>query len=101
MTNIITLETIQARQDELVAMIAAFSAAKTTINLPAATIELQPGERYAGLVLNDDGTPSEMYSATALSLLKELVGALDKTYWFDPQLNRARNFIAEQEATHE
>ena len=27
MTNIITLETIQARQDELVAMIAAFSAA--------------------------------------------------------------------------
>ena len=47
MTNIITLETIQARQDELVAMIAAFNAAKTTINLPAAAIELRPGEHYA------------------------------------------------------
>lgn len=54
----ITLETIQARQDELVAMIAAFNAAKTTINVPAATIELRPGEHYAGLVLKDDGTPS-------------------------------------------
>ena len=32
MTNIITLETIQARQDELVTMIAAFNAAKTTID---------------------------------------------------------------------
>ena len=48
-------------------------------------------------------------SATALSLLKELVVALDKTYWsswqstarFDPQLNHARNFIAEQEANYE
>ena len=58
MTNIITLETIQARQDELVAMIAAFNAAKTTINLPAITIELRPGEHYAGLVLRDDGAPS-------------------------------------------
>ena len=32
--------------------------AKRTINLPAATIELHPGEQYAGLVLKDDGTPS-------------------------------------------
>ena len=31
---------------------------KRTINLPAATIELRPGEQYAGLVLKDDGTPS-------------------------------------------
>ena len=30
---------------------------KRTINVPAATIELRPGEHYAGLVLNDDGTP--------------------------------------------
>ena len=58
MTETITLETIQARQDELAAMIAAFNAAKTTINVPAATIELRPGEHYAGLVLHDDGTPS-------------------------------------------
>ena len=54
----ITLEAIQARQDELVAMIAAFNAAKTVITIPAATIELHPGEHYAGLVLNDDCTPS-------------------------------------------
>ena len=55
----ITLETIQARQDELAAMIAEFNANKSrTINLPAATIELRPGEQYAGLVLKDDGTPS-------------------------------------------
>ena len=31
---------------------------KRTTNLPAATIELRPGEQYAGLVLKDDGTPS-------------------------------------------
>ena len=55
----ITLETIKARQDELAAMIAEFNANKSrTINLPAATIELRPGEQYAGLVLKDDGTPS-------------------------------------------
>ena len=55
----ITLETIKARQDELVAMIAEFNANKSrTINLPAATIELRNGEQYAGLVLKDDGTPS-------------------------------------------
>ena len=30
---------------------------KHTINLPAATIELRSGEHYAGLMLNDDGTP--------------------------------------------
>ena len=48
-------------------------------------------------------------ATTALCLLKELVAALDETHWsswqstarFDPQLNHARNFIAEQEANHE
>ena len=58
MTSNITLETIQARQDELAAMIAAYNAAKQTINLPGATIELRAGEHYAGVVLHDDGTPS-------------------------------------------
>ena len=54
----ITLETIKARQDELAAMIAEFNANKSrTINLPTASIELHPGEQYAGLVLKDDGTP--------------------------------------------
>ena len=48
-------------------------------------------------------------SATALSLLKELVVALDKTYWsswqstarFDDHLNNARNFLVEQEENHD
>ena len=31
---------------------------KRTITLPTASIELRPGEQYAGLVLKDDGTPS-------------------------------------------
>lgn len=48
-----TLETIQARQDELVAMIAALNAAKKTINLPAAeryTLdEIATATRYADL----------------------------------------------------
>ena len=69
----ITLETIQARQDELVAMIAAFNASKTTINLPAATIELHPGEGYAGLVLHDDGTPSHHLVLMAARPTKRLV----------------------------
>ncbi len=55
----ITLESIQTRQTELAAMIAAFAAnGERTINVPAATIDLRPGEHYAGLVLHDDGTPS-------------------------------------------
>lgn len=43
----ITLETIKARQDELVAMIAAFNASKTTINLPAVAIDAAMGESNA------------------------------------------------------
>ena len=49
MTELITREMMEA--------ITAYNAAKTTITVPAATIELQPGEQYAGLVLKD-GTPS-------------------------------------------
>ena len=48
-------------------------------------------------------------AATALCLLKELVAALDKTYWsswqstaqFDDQLNHARSFLAKQEENHD
>ena len=51
MTNIITLETIQARQDELVAMIAAFNAAKTTIDTAERYTldEIATATRYADL----------------------------------------------------
>lgn len=58
----ITLEAIKAAQDQLAEMIASFEAATAAapdvLDLPATTIELRPGERYAGLILDDDGTPS-------------------------------------------
>ena len=74
----ITLETIKARQDELAAMIAAFNAAKATITIPAATIELKPGEQYAGLVLKDCVTPSHhlvMVVHKAAASLPHRIGA--------------------------
>ena len=51
MTNIITRETIQARQDELVAMIAAYNADKTTIDTAERYTldEIATATRYADL----------------------------------------------------
>lgn len=55
----ITLEAIKAEQTKLAQMIAKFEAnAPTLFVIPEANIELQPGERYAGLILGDDGQPS-------------------------------------------
>jgi len=59
----ITLEDIKAQQDKLAQMIAALQAAPqaepTVYALPAAEITLQPGEHYAGLVLDaTTGQPS-------------------------------------------
>ena len=55
----ITLEAVKARQDELAAMIeqltAATSSKPTWPYVPEVEIELQPGERYAGAVLDADG----------------------------------------------
>jgi len=54
----VTIEAIQARQTELAAMIQAFqeqATSVTCIEIEEATIELQPGERYAGAVLDEDG----------------------------------------------
>lgn len=55
----ITLEAIEAKQSELSKLIEQFRATtKTTpIEVPGAIIQLRPGERYAGLVLGDDGEP--------------------------------------------
>ena len=55
----VTLEQVQAKQAELAALIARLTepkAAPTILQIPAASIELQPGEHYAGTLLNDDGT---------------------------------------------
>lgn len=57
--SIITLESIQAKQAELETLIARFTAAAATkptwLFLPEVEIELQPGERYVGPVLDADG----------------------------------------------
>ena len=51
MTETITLETIEARQDELVAMIAAYNAAKTTNDTAERYTldEIATATRFAGL----------------------------------------------------
>jgi hypothetical protein len=54
----ITLEAVQAKQTELAEMINELlvrAAAPTLLSIPAVTIELRPGERYAGAVLDADG----------------------------------------------
>jgi len=54
----VTLEDIQAKQTELAKLIAQFqqpTPATTYIEVEDITIELQPDERYAGTVLDEDG----------------------------------------------
>ena len=56
----ITLETIEAKQSELADLIAKFKAQPAAgpilHRFGEVEIELQPGERYAGMVLDQDGT---------------------------------------------
>ena len=55
----ITLKEIKSEQTRLAEMIAAFEAqAVEAFHLPEAIIHLNPGERYAGLILGEDGEPS-------------------------------------------
>lgn len=56
----ITLEQIEARQTELADLIAKFKTQPKPIQcgIPGVVISLAPGERYAGIVLKDDGDPS-------------------------------------------
>jgi hypothetical protein len=57
----ITLDDVIARQQQLAAMIDAFKATHGEVQIlvvPEACVELRPGERYAGLVLDDEGKPS-------------------------------------------
>ena len=57
--NTITLEDLQARHTELGKLIESFKAALPAIlHIPGTDIELRQGERYAGLILNDQGKPS-------------------------------------------
>lgn len=56
----ITLEAIEAKHSEISDLIEKFKkqSATTTIEVAAVTITLEPGERYAGLILGEDGKPS-------------------------------------------
>lgn len=55
----VTIEAVLAEQAKLNTMIAALQASATrALQLPETTIELQPGERYAGLALGANGLPS-------------------------------------------
>jgi hypothetical protein len=56
----ITLEAIEAEQSRISELIAEFKKQPraTELRIPAATIPLAPGERYAGVVLGEDGVLS-------------------------------------------
>lgn len=55
----VTIEEIKADHERLAEKIAAFERAKPRIvNLQHTAIVLAEGETYAGLILNEDGTPS-------------------------------------------
>ena len=58
--TIITLESIKAEHIKLADMIAAFEKQHepSALFFPEATINLAPGEHYAGLVIGKDGEPS-------------------------------------------
>ena len=60
MTTTITLESIKAEHIKLADMIAAFDKQQepSALFFPEATINLAPGEHYAGLVIGKDGEPS-------------------------------------------
>ena len=60
MTTTITLESIKDEHIKLADMIAAFEKQQepSALFFPEATINLAPGEHYAGLVIGKDGEPS-------------------------------------------
>ncbi|EON13436.1 DUF1566 domain-containing protein [Pandoraea sp. SD6-2] len=68
----VTLEAVYAKQTELAkltaSLLAAVATPKTTrIEIPAAVVELRPGEHYAGEVLNEDGTLKHRLALVAVS----------------------------------
>jgi hypothetical protein len=81
----ITLEAIEAQHARVAEMIAAFRAQPlaTEYRVDAVTIPLAPGERYAGIMLGEDGTPSHH--------LILLPGDVDDVSW-----SAAKDWAAEQ-----
>jgi len=54
----ITLQTIKAKQDEILSLISSFEKQTTEYVFPHTEISLKAGERYAGLILGKDGESS-------------------------------------------
>ena len=79
-----TLEAVEAKQVEIVAMIEAIrKAAAREYKVAGGTIQLNPGEHYAGLMLGKDGQPDHH--------LILLPGDVDELNWED-----AKKWAAEQ-----
>lgn len=58
-TKVVTLEQIEAAHNDVAKLIECFkSQAPKQFSVPALNIEIKAGERYAGMVLKPDGTPS-------------------------------------------
>jgi hypothetical protein len=68
----ITLEAAEAKLTELTELIAKLRTQNVTITLPEKTIVLQPGERYAGAVLDADGKVSHHLVLLAAKPEKDL-----------------------------
>jgi hypothetical protein len=80
----ITLQSIKNKQDEISAMIAAFEAySGDKISYPAITLDLQPGEKNAGLVLGKDGDAD--YFLILLPEEKENIDWNDAVKWAKQQ----------------
>jgi hypothetical protein len=80
----ITLETLKAEQTKLAQMIAAFEAqAREAIHIPEQTIDLAPGERYAGILVGQDAAPS--YHVILLPSEAEDITWTDAQAWADEQ----------------
>jgi hypothetical protein len=58
MSDLSEIKSIKASIAELNARVDALAAAALVVEIPSMKIELREGERYAGLVLKSDGTPS-------------------------------------------
>lgn len=53
----LTLAAIEEKQSELAQMIERFKSQSMPFVIPSATINLRHGERYAGIMLDDEGNP--------------------------------------------
>jgi hypothetical protein len=76
----LTLESIQAEQSKLAAMIAKFAEQSITEYIfPRAEIALKPGEHYAGIILGKDGEAS--YHLILLAESRESIKWKDALDW--------------------